>query len=1260
MKSAPAFPASDLNPDQRLAAHTLDRPVTLTAGPGAGKTKVLVERYLHILRTQPVDVDQLVALTFTNRAAAEMRERVRKSLDELLRSCPSQERGRWMKHKRSLDGAIITTIHGFCARLLREFPVEAAIDPQFALLEEHQSSLLLEAAAEASLTESINANDESITKLTAGVGRSKMISALMGIYRGIRNLGLEIGEVERRTLATYRGLDAYREALSELDLRMREFLAVRDLSKPAESKRKSAERKWALLRPILSGDPGTVSRSAYSQAVQDFREARPNRQRNLRDLLVKLDDLIWEKDLKGRVPMLFFDLRAARYATDVLRIIGRIDTRLSEAKQRISALDFDDLQIEALRLVRTHPEVLRRTAGHYRFFLVDEFQDTNGLQRDLLERLAAATGKRANIFIVGDRKQSIYGFRGADVDVFREMSGALEAQGGLTCSLKDNFRSQPALLDFFNALFSRIFVPPEDLPIDELNLLGYVEHESILPRRAAEHAPPLVEFLIATGSPAHPDGRDELLGPKTEDVEAEQLALRIRDLVHPGAGEIVETVDSVTGTRRPLKFGDIAFLFRALTKIRIYESALRRARVPFLTTQGKGFYQRDEVRDLLQLLRFLDNRTDELALAAVLRSPLCGISDNALLALRRAPAIVQDRGGKTIRLRGGVRDLFHAVLNHHRIDHIHEAERAALEEAGALLTGLVRRRNRHGIASLLRSAVDAASYRTIIAASFDGAQRLANVDKLVALADRFERAGPHMIRDFVRFVRDFEKAKGRESEGSLEAADNAIRLMTIHQSKGLEFPVVVIPELHRKLNLHRGWYTLDRHLGLSLQTPDERGGLLWGFTFNRLRERAQWRERFESMRLLYVASTRTRDRLILSAATDDLRKDAARKDSWFSWIAGTLHLDSEAEGGILDLGSGATMRVALHQVDLGAPVIGDSLLAPTEAAADEPPPSEPEGFAFPLLRTVQSDPARSTHRFSVTQLLNYRRCPRQYYFDRLLHVPDKEALAFWNDAEAPEPPANLTATLRGSVIHRFCEVFEEGDEPTDRLGQSLDEVLRLRAADWGRRIVEIDREEAIRNLTPLADRYLNSDARKRIDQLRGPHRRDERLDPGSTHSGVFSECRFLIRRPLGTLTGSIDKLLLQPRPDGASLDAEIVDFKTNRLRGTITSLIEQTAADYLVQIQCYVLAVRELLPAVKKVRAVLHFLDPNIEYEFPADSISHEHSLQAVDSAMAGLLASRSHEEFPPRPADHCRRCAFLTHCREGRRWIHRPGTARF
>lgn len=1298
-----------LKPEQRQAAYTLDRHVSVTAGPGAGKTTVLVERYLHILRTNDLSVDQIVAITFTNRAANEMRERVRRELDEILLSAEPAERARWMRHKRTLDSAIITTIHGFCARLLREFPVEADIDPQFALLDAHQSAMLEEAVVEEAVTECITAQNHAITQLAAGVGRTRLIRGLIGIYRSMRNQGLTREKLEAATAANHKTLEDYHQTVAELTEKMREFIQRRGLPASAEEKRKAAEVRWPVLRDFLCAVSESTSLAEFSEKIQEFRDPnRPSAQGNIRELIQALDDLIWNYNLRGRVPQAFFDLPAKRYALDLINVLERIERGLDEEKRRRGWLDFDDLQLRALRLLEEHPEVMRRTAGRYRFFLIDEFQDTNGLQLELLTRLALraaeatvlspsgqAEGRRlmsaplANLFIVGDRKQSIYGFRGADVDVFREMTARIETQNGLLVPLNRNFRSQGPLISCFNLLFGQVFKSGAGLGVDELNQLGFVEHESSIVAREGADALPVVELLVDLRANDKSDEESSQLKPRERD--AAQLADRIISLVgNESISSSLRSTNEAAAPRR-IQYRDVALLFRAMTEVHLYESAFRRKGIPYVTVDGKGFYARQEITDFIQLLRFLDNKTDEVALAAVLRSPICGLSDDALLSLRIAPLREGAEGTERLQVRNGVRPLLDALRGHESLDFIDESEEPGLARARDLLEEFIERAKRSPVSELLRFAVEISEYRTVAAASFDGAQRLANIEKMFTLAERFERSGAYLIRDFVRFVRDFEETGGRESEGQIDDSADAVRLMSIHQSKGLEFPVVIIPDLHRQPDNRREWWILDRHRGLTVKVPDGRGRQAFGAGFVTLSERAKRRDEFESMRLLYVAATRAQDRLILSGAAKDL---GSLRSSWLGWISTAFALEKEPQSGDLRPSDEVQIRLTVN--------LRDGSIQPSmdrehdiQVVQPETELALPANELVPLLYQVEPERGSGLHRFSVTQLLNYHRCPRQYYFDRLLHTPGEEEIAMWNDAEAPEPPANLTATLRGAVIHRFCERFIEGDDLNDSLRGSFDVVLRQRAAELADRMVDIDPVKAVHDLLPLARKYLGSKVRQRIEEARAVIQQPA---PGFPNIpiGVSSEQRFRVRRPLGILTGTIDKLLVHPSDNG--LNVEIIDFKTNRFRGRkvaagadlkahtlrrerrgakalrfvpgqlslefvegesgvsapdllIHAEVEAVAADYKIQMQAYALAVRELIPGLSSVRVTLHFLDPDIEVSLQEEMLEAEACRRAIDEAMLGIVSSSAPGNFPAHPADHCRVCDFRDLCPPGVEW---------
>ena len=1282
----------ELQPEQAAAAYEIKKHVSVTAGPGSGKTMVLVERYLHILRQDPnLNIDQVVAITFTNRAANEMRERLREELNLILQTASADERKHWLNYKRTLDGAVITTIHGFCARLLREFPVEAHVDPQFLLLDEHRAAMLSESVVEEVLTEFISAGHVEISRLTLGVGRGRLAEALGQLYRDVRGQGLSLDELALKTAQSHATEEDHERALVELARTMDDFLAIRRTTVTARGKHAELISSWSTFLPFVRAIPEIDDLADYCREVEGFRQVRPSAAGNLKGHVQALDALVWEKELAGRVPQISLDLFAKQYALEIALLLTRIDERLNEEKQKISALDFDDLELRTLDLLQ-RSEVLTRTAERYKFFLVDEFQDTNGLQRRLLEQLALQKAGRdsANLFIVGDRKQSIYGFRGADVAVFSEMTARLLAEAGESKPLQLNFRSQPPLINFFNFLFERLFKPGDDVSPDELAELGYVGPEPSEAKRELRDSGPLVELMITTEASGDED--DPKAEQNSRELDAEQLAQRIISLVGIGT---VNTGPALTGTagvppasgndqnqaevgptnsaevafkeggrdaRGPSKSGpsipkvrysDIALLFRAMTNVGVYESVFRRANIPYQTVLGRGFYEREEITDLIKLLRFLDNKTDELALAAVLRSPLCGISDNALLALRCGPGLDEvDTNADPLKHFTQTRRLYPALRHHREIAYINDDEHALLDRAAELIKGLIARQHHYSLSTLLRFAVERSEFATVIAATFDGAQRLANVQRLFTLAERFERSGAHLIRDFVRYVEEFEAIGSRESEGQIDEATNAVKLMTIHQAKGLEFPVVIIPDLQRSSRPPDNWVLLDRQRGLTLKVPDGRGKLVAGLTFSNFEKRHAWREQFESMRLLYVAATRAEDRLILSGTTKDLDKIDTRSGTWLNWIWQSLELPAQTRTGAVDLTSDLQMQVTLNIADSPAPA-----QEPTSAIAGAPleqiaATAESIAEAFPLLGAIAAEHSRPVHRFSVTQLINYQRCPRQYYFDRVLHAPAPDTLAVWNNAEAPEPPANLTATLKGAVIHRFCETYAAGDDPEKRLRQSYADILRNRQAELSDRS-DIDAEEAIAELLPLAQNYLSSAVFKRIERAREALFTPIISGGPRGEAGLWSELSFRLRRPLGILSGAIDKLLITPAAGGEGFDVEIIDFKTNRLSRrlsaeesasssslgprppdaesdtrlsakaegragrprsqykaeqiafdfnapepratvapdlTVDDRVRNAALDYQLQMQAYALAVRELVPSLLEGSAVISTL----------------------------------------------------------------------
>jgi ATP-dependent helicase/nuclease subunit A len=468
--------------------------------------------------------------------------------------------------------------------------------------------------------------------------------------------------------------------------------------------------------------------------------------------------------------------------------------------------------------------------------------------------------------------------------------------------------------------------------------------------------------------------------------------------------------------------------------------------------------------------------------------------------------------------------------------------------------------------------------------------------------------------------------------------------------------------------------------------PDGRGNLVAGCTFSNFEQRHAWREQFESMRLLYVAASRAEDRLIFSGVTEDIANMATKNDSWLKWIWQSLELGERRASDVIDLTDDVQLQLTMNLADES-----DEF----EAEPDAPPQTSMHSAdslneAFPLIKPLGPQSLHAIHRFSVTQLINYQRCPRQYYFDRVLQLPAADQMAVWNNAEAPEPPSNLTATLKGSVIHRFCERYTPDQNAEECLRTSFDEVLRLRQAQLADRFVEIDYERAVRQLMPLARNYLASDVFKRVESA--PKIEEHYSPRPGGEDGLWSELSFRLRRRLGVLNGIIDKLLITHSENGG-VEIEIIDFKTNRIfydksetppepeprrirtpktgqfafdfeaepppqpvnrHPSLAEALKTAAEDYQLQMQAYALAVRELLPSLAnaKIRVTLHFLDPNVEVHVGEELLERARCERAIDEGMQRTIFSSDPANFPVKTAPHCRMCNFLSVCTAGKEWV--------
>jgi len=835
----------DYSPDQRRALTAAERVVVVTAGAGAGKTRTLVARYLALLASG-IDLRRVAAITFTRKAAREMRNRVRKEISTYLtnpKNPAPADRDFWQAIYRNLDAARIGTIHSLCAEILRSQPAATGLDPRFELLDEGIANILRGQAVDDAL--SWAAENAAMLPLFAQLGEYRL-RAILGSLLARRLDAAEtfaarpaapleawqrrLHQLQQETLA---GLEANPDWQAAVD-----YLRNNKANKADD--RMEAQRQTALAILATTATGPLPERLAALARLDDLNLVGgaqgnwPGGKSQLEAVKAGLRALRDQWRANARLLTLALNTRdelLANLLPPLGQLFSEADRRYRAQKEARSALDFDDLEEATLRLLADFPEARADWQLNLETILVDEFQDTNRRQSALLELLQ---GSHTHLFVVGDAKQSIYRFRGADVTVYRQK----QAEAPQVYQLGISYRAHAGLIEALNRLLEPVLGPPTaDMPLYAAPFapLGAFRAE---PDKGV--TPPYVETHLAVG--AKSDGG--------LNQAALAVAHRLRQIF----------------AATQLTAGDVAILCRSSGAFAAYENALEAAGLPFLTVAGRGFYHRPEIRDLLNALQALADPTDDLALAGLLRSPVVGLSDTALYRLAQGEA--GPSLWATLRLR-------HADLP------LDESRRAA--DAINLIETLHQQAGKTAIADLLKAFLDATGYRAALLRA--GQQRAArNVSKLLADA---HASGLVSVGEFLEYVAGLRDSGSREGEARAVAA-GAVQIMSVHAAKGLEFPVVVLGDAANSGGGAPG-LILNPELGALLPLTDEEetaavyrlGGLL---------EAAQ--EEAEQRRLLYVAATRAAELLIINGNVTVNKEGRLGLGGWLKWLAKPLGLEA--------------------------------------------------------------------------------------------------------------------------------------------------------------------------------------------------------------------------------------------------------------------------------------------------------------------------------------------------------------------------------
>ncbi|HET7572116.1 MAG TPA: UvrD-helicase domain-containing protein [Gaiellaceae bacterium] len=1100
--------------EQQLAAVEATGEVFVSAGAGTGKTAVLVERFVRAVCERGLDVDSILVITYTRRAAGELRTRIRAAL---------LERGRH-DLARELDGAWISTIHGFCNRLLKAYPFAAGLDPRFRELDDAQGAVIRGESFRRALAEFCGDDDADRLRLLATYGADGLRRMLTGVYETLRSAG--------------RPLDLAVAGEPELEARVEELReAARCLAEDAaatDTQRRVAGELLALL-----------ARDTRADRLMDLagHRARGERAASYAEALAAVEQAA-------------LDEAAARDRALLQELLTAFAAEYAEAKARESALDFEDLQLAARDLLRDREDIRERERLRFRSIMVDEFQDTNRLQTELVDLLR---GPDTEVFTVGDEFQSIYGFRHADVAVFRERRAAAAQLLPLT----RNYRSRPEVLAAVNHLFGSHFG-------DEFQELA----------AAAEFSDPVfghpVELLV-TDKASYAES-----GVHWRRAEARAVARRVRELVDAGAASP----------------GEIVLLFAAGTDAEWYEDELRRAGLPTYRGTGKGYFGQQQVVDLLSYLRLLQNRYDDQALVAVLASPFVGVSNDALALVRRTASRRPLFSGIEHTLPPGLADRDARLL------------RAFRQRFDRLVAAMPRL----SLERLCERIVSEHDYDLAVLSRADGRRRYANLRKLARLARSYEELRGPDVEGFVRFVADQEALGARELEAvAEEEGADAVRLLTIHAAKGLEFEVVIVADAGRDKAPPSPDEILalsDGRFGFRVADPytaRRRGA----FDYEAVREARRAEDAAERLRLYYVAMTRAKERLIVSGSIDrGTERDAATP---IGWVLSRLEADEElaaAGDAPLELERGdARLVVRLDRfraeewpdeqpsslAEPAAPASEDGQLA-LFAEPEDVPAAPPPAPVLPELVALPEPPLHRVRRLSFTALSLFEQCSYKYFALRVAGMSERREPGL-----AGEEGGGMRATEVGDAVHRLLEQL-------DLAAPAAPDVEQVRG--WYERASE----QELERIRGLVASYCDSPLAARVATL-APLEKERHFT--FEHDGVL-------------LHGFVDVLHLQPPR------ALVVDYKTNLLGDA--SPEEIVEADYRLQRLVYALAC--FRAGADEVEVAYQFLE---RPDAVVEAAFSRAQLPELEAELSVAIARLQAGEFRPTPSEFaCAGCPAL------------------
>jgi ATP-dependent exoDNAse (exonuclease V) beta subunit len=943
----------NFTPQQADAADYKHLDACVVAGPGSGKTTVLVERYRALIEERGFEPRHILAITFTEKAAANMKAKLAELFaHDALRL-------------RELESAYVSTIHGFCMRVLRENAIVAGVDPRFAVLDARESDELQYSCLNSALDELVAERRTEALALIEALQSPYIAGDLRSAFDAIRSAGKSIAEVRALENPGASGITPETMATT-----LRQLLArwPSNLTAAKQTHRSDLLEWLERLSSVNADSLEDVVRIAKSCPLH-LGKVPPSEKEPL-DLYKKaLPDLI----------AFAVDRHTGPFRALIFDVLQRFDDLYAERKHERGVLDFNDLERYTVDLLRRDQEVRDRIRSQFRQVMLDEFQDINQQQSDLIELIRADDV----FFAVGDVNQSIYGFRHARPDIFERYQNAVADARKHSVELLHNFRSRNEILRCVAAL----------LKGNE----GIVDRELAAGSAFASKQPPSIEVLRI-----HTTSDDEEPAAK----EARWIAHRILSL------RATLALGPEGGTRFA-DFSDFAILCRAGDSMKPVLEAFDQAGIPYVSGRRQSFLLSREGRDITALLHTIANPRDTIALATLLRSPLVGLGDEALLRIRLIAAS----------LSGGLNSIAHdpARLVAFDDDDAHKVQR--------FIGNLKSWRELQPVISLelllVRALTDCGFGWT------PGTTNGGNVESFLHLART--RGGSRGLPEFLLEIESLEKAVNLESDLADKDQGNCVQVMTAHAAKGLEFPVTIIAAMDKGTQRNSAPVTFTPTFGLGLKWSDrggKRGNKGLGDSWQlRNEEDLEAREKAESNRLLYVAMTRAEEHLILSYS-----RSRNRPSNWAKLVENLFQLDGVAPAAEPFRANAGPFEAMIHAT-ASEPSLSRAWSA-DEAAASQ---------VRTIVRPSLTDQHDST--VNVTSLTVFADCPRKYYLQRYLGWNGRAASFDPEDFPAEDDVPEINAADLGSAVHEILAGKPSLDYPVE--AQRLADVFH--SSDLGGR-----------------------------------------------------------------------------------------------------------------------------------------------------------------------------------------------------------------